>query len=412
MAKQLIIAAVEEVFGEYILNISKDNLKIAALRGQLKLENVQLDGDLIGSHVLGVFGLSSFGVLSCSARSIKVSVPWKNLEREPTKIEVRGVHLVCVPLTPSTAHQMYGAGDQIDPRCTLRTRAKRLVLARLERNFWNGQIPGEGPVMKRIRRAVKDVERSLKRNSKQMNRKRTSSNTPSEETEMDMVLENLVQSLGGSSNSGTADASRVSCASEHDTASSFTTDEIPELPRDWKVKLREKVMRNMEASIFDMHIRCEVPEHGLDFCSVDVSPSKSSPRRNLEKKPATERAFTIGFTLESLVVRTANKQWQIGSHNKRKNDDVNSSSESTNDHLGPNEYVIWNNKIGYFKKLSVYFDDEPPILLSEADVLRGNYRKLSADKLLSRVSAAMEILATFQEPGIAVRQLLCMATPW
>ncbi len=43
----------EEVVGEYVLNISKENLKIAALRGKIKLDNVQLDGELIGSHVDG-----------------------------------------------------------------------------------------------------------------------------------------------------------------------------------------------------------------------------------------------------------------------------------------------------------------------------------------------------------------------
>lgn len=159
-----LFAAMEEVVGEYILNMSRDNLKIAALRGKIKLEDVQLDGDLIGSHVLGAVGLAgNFGVLSCVAKSIKISVPWKNLEREPTKFEIKGVHLVCVPLVPSTATKMYGSGTMVDPRCSLRTRAKRLVLARLERNFWNGQIPGEGPPMKRIRRAVKEVERDLKR---------------------------------------------------------------------------------------------------------------------------------------------------------------------------------------------------------------------------------------------------------
>ena len=72
--------------GEYILNISKENMKIAAVRGKIKLDNVQLDGDLIGSHVLGAVGLSGFGVLSCWAKSVVISVPWKRLEAEPTKI--------------------------------------------------------------------------------------------------------------------------------------------------------------------------------------------------------------------------------------------------------------------------------------------------------------------------------------
>jgi hypothetical protein len=48
----------EEFLGEYIINIGKENLQVAVIRGKLKLDNVQLDGDLIGSHVLGAVGLN------------------------------------------------------------------------------------------------------------------------------------------------------------------------------------------------------------------------------------------------------------------------------------------------------------------------------------------------------------------
>lgn len=407
MAKQFIISAMEETLGEYILNISKDNLKIAALRGQIKLENVQLDGDLVGSHVLGAVGLSSFGVLSCSAKSIKVSIPWKNLEKEPTRFEIKGVHLVCVPLTPSTANQMYGAGTLVDPRCTLRTRAKRLVLARFERNFWNGQMPGEGPVMKRIQRAVKDVERDRKRStvkSRRHNKGTTTAANP-EETEIEDLIDNLVNTIEDSSNGG-SDRSP-----ELDDASSFPNQDLPELPRDWKVRLREKVLRNMEAIFEDLHIRLEVPEWGLEVSGVDSS--QASPGRNcagLGTKFAGERAFALGFTLESLVIRTANEKWEAGSHEKR-NHVGGLAIPLAKDHLGPNEYVAFNNKIGYFNKLSIYWDDDPPILLSETDALQGNYRKLSADKLLSRVAGAMEALSLSQDPGTAIRQSLSAKAP-
>lgn len=408
MAKQFIISAMEETLGEYILNISKENLKIAALRGQIKLENVQLDGDLVGSHVLGAVGLSSFGVLSCSAKSIKVSIPWKNLEKEPTRFEIKGVHLVCVPLTPSTANQMYGAGTPVDPRCTLRTRAKRLVLARLERNFRNGQIPGEGPVMKRIQRAVKEVERDMKRShSKQRRRDRGSTATTTEDAEMEDLLDNLVHTMGDSSHgSGGGGAnSSVDRHSEQDDDSFYSPEDLPELPRDWKVKLREKVLRNIVASFHDLHIRLEVPERGLEFSGVDAA------WRNVKgAKVAGDRAFALGFTLESLVIRTANDKWEAGSHEKRNHSSAPAIS-SSKDHLGPNEYVAFNNKIGYFNKLSVYWDDEPSILLSETDALQGNYRKLSADKLQSRVAAAMEALFTSQDPGTTIRQSLSATTP-
>lgn len=393
MAKQLIIAAMEEVLGEYILNMSKDNLKIAALRGQIKLENVQLDGDLIGSHVLGAVGLSSFGVLSCSARSIRISVPWKNLEKEPTRFVVRGVHLVCVPLTPSTSHQTYGTGTAIDPSCTLRTRAKRLVLDRLERNFWNGHIPGEGPPMKRIQRAVKDVERNLRRKSSTRTRKKSSFNKGSEEAEMDELVETLVQNLGDSSHGGDP---MLDHASEYESGTTFTADDLPDLPRDWKVRLREKVLRNMEASMHDVHIRCEVPDQGLG--------------RSDKEGYTGEGEFALGFTLESFVIRTANEKWEVGCHDKRRAVDGSAMPQST-DHLGQNDFVVHNNKIGYFNKLSFYWDDSPPILLSESDALKGNHRKLYSEKLQSNIVTAMDALMTRQEPGGSIRQSLATETP-
>jgi hypothetical protein len=413
MAKQFIISAMEETIGEYILNISKDNLKIATLRGQLKLENVQLDGDLVGSHVLGAVGLSGYGVLSCSAKSIKVSIPWKNLEKEPTRFEIRGVHLICVPLTPSTANQMYGAGTLLDPRCTLRTRAKRLVLARFERNYWNGMIPGEGPVMKRIQRAVKDVERDQKRSSsKTRKREKSMTNTTTantEESEMEEFINDVVHNLGAGVDTSNPS---VDVSTEADDTSFFSaTDALPELPRDWKVKLREKILRNIEASFHDLHVRLEVPEHGLEFKGVDTttttnsSSAAASPSRSSSTKRAERRAFALGFTLESLVIRTANNKWEAGSHEKRSFVD-DTTADTDKDHLGPNEYVAFNNKIGYFNKLSIYWDDDPPILLSETDALQGNYRKHSPDKLQAKVVAAMDALFSTQDPGNAIRQSL------
>lgn len=74
--------------------------------------------------------------------------------------------------------------------------------------------------------------------------------------------------------------------------------------------------------------------------------------------------------------------------------------------MGPNEYVAFNNKIGYFNKLSIYWDDDPPILLSETDALQGNYRKHSPEKLQAKVVAAMDALFSTQDPGSVVRQSL------
>ena len=100
MAKQAIIQTIEEILGEYVLNIDKEKIKIAALRGKIKLENVQLDGDVLGGHVFQKIGLSGFGILSCWAKHVTIYIPLKNLEKEATRIELQGVHLLCLPHSP------------------------------------------------------------------------------------------------------------------------------------------------------------------------------------------------------------------------------------------------------------------------------------------------------------------------
>ena len=290
-------------------------MRIAALRGKLKLENVQLDGEVLGSMILGAVGLEGFGILSCSAEFVKISVPWSNIEREPTKFEVKGIHLVCVPLVPSTAHKLYGGGTQIDPRCTLRARAKRLTLSRLERLFWNGQIPDEGPVMKRIERAVREVERDQRR--KKEGRRRRHSGPMSSDDE-----DNI-----------NTDGKEV----EHALEKLVGSDDLPDLPKDWKVKLREKLLRNLVASMENVHIRCEVDEGGLEFVPNPLRPLSQNAR-----KPAEARAFAFGFTIEKLLVRTATEDWKVGSHDV-KNPTDGSAMSSVKGHLGPNEYVVKNN---------------------------------------------------------------------
>ena len=382
----------EELFGEYILNMSKENLKIAALRGRVKLENVQLDGDMIGSHVLNAVGLqsTSFGVLSCSVQSINVIIPWNKLEQESSKMILEGVHMVCVPLVPLTAHKKYGAGTKMDPQCALKTRLKRLLLSRLERNFWNGRYAEEGgPPMKRVQRAVEEVKRDM------LKKKQHQGQNTHADGEESLLFED-----------------------KESEEWLFHTDgnDLPELPRDWKVKIREKMMRNMEASMYDVHIRVEVPERGLDFNHDAPQRKDETAKSDVEHQGELlleEHAFSFGFTLESLVVRTANEEWKAGSHDT-KNPLDGSQMSSVRGNLGPNPYVVKNNKIGYFSKLSMYWDQGPPILLAETDLMKGcrsQKQKLSADKWRSRVAAAMESLSRQQEPGGAIRQSLGAPPP-
>lgn len=376
----------EDVVGEYVLNISKENLKIAALRGKVKLENVQLDGDLIGSHVLGAVGLSGFGVLSCWAKSVKIVVPLKNLDKQPTRIEIQGVHLLCLPLLPSTAHRRYGAGTAVDPRCSLRTRAKRSALARFERNFFHGRIPGEGPPTRRMRGAMKLAERQLRKSKSKWRSKRLRD----EGLDDDDAFSELESSFFGDAASEVPDSIFMPSKSS------------------WGVKLREKLLRNLEVSMVDMHVRCEVPEGGLDF---------SHPgQRQFHQKygaeneiPAEQRAFSFGLTLESFVVRTANEGHAPTKSESFISDD--SSTESSRQQSQSKSFLSTSsgevqNKLAEFNNAAFYWDDQPPLLLSESYILATNDHSLSPNRLQGRISAAMEGMVHFQYPGERISQSL------
>ena len=379
----------EDVVGEYILNISKENLKIAALRGKVKLENVQLDGDLIGSHVLGAVGLSGFGVLSCWAKSVKIVVPLKNLEKQPTRFEICGIHLLCVPLLPSTAHRRYGAGTAVDPRCTLRTRAKRSALARLERNFFHGRIPGEGPPTRRMRIAMKLAERQLRKSKSKWRSQRFTE----EDLDNQGALSDFESSLFGDS-----------------------TSEIPDslfMPskNSWVVKLREKMLRNLELSMVEMHVRCEVSEGGLDFSHPGQrhNPSRFSAESGI---PAEHRAFSFGLTLESFVIRNAHDGDSFSRPDTSMNDDSTMSSSRqqslSNSHTTTSSWET-QCKLADLNNVAFYWDDQPPLMLSESFILVNNNHSLSPNRLQRRIAAAMEKMIAFQDPGGSIRQSLTEA---
>jgi Vacuolar sorting-associated protein 13, N-terminal/N-terminal region of Chorein or VPS13 len=385
----------EDVIGEYVLNISKENIKIAAHRGKVKLESVQLDGDLIGSHVLGAAGLSGFGVLSCWAKTMTIFVPLKNLEKEPTRFELQGLHLVCVPLLPATAHKEYGAGTAVDPRCTLRTRAKRSALARYERNYFGGRIPGEGPPNRRIKVALKEAEQRLKKGQW---RPATVQDVEAS-IESEGFMDDVVSELGDSFYTDSEDKSSKGEGVPEDLLSPQRT---------WKVKMREKVMRNLEVSMRDVHVRCEVAEQGLDF-SQNVDKSR---RRRSEKLPAEQRAFAFGVTVESAFVRTANDKWEVGSSrfvgdgsSSEQRTSVSSASGSSST---PRDVE---NRVMQVNNMAVYWDDDPPLLISETYVLRCNLHNLPPTKLQGRIAVAMEAMVQYQDPGLVIRKSLDKSEP-
>ena len=306
MTKELIAGVLENLLGEYVLNISKDTIKVGVVRGRIKLQDVQLDGDLIGSHISGAVGLTGFGVLSCWAKKLRISVNWAALEKDPTKIEIIGMHLLCVPLLSSTAGLTCGSGTAVDPCCTLRTRAKRSALARFERNFWLSE-------------------------------------------ENSAVLER-------------ASNNNVNVDNPNPNPNNNNIDK-----ESWKTKLKAKLLSNVEVSIRDIHIRCEVPFGALR--SINANAAQHATGNTKVEVATDQREFAFGMTLSNFIAN-----W-----------------ESKNTSLKDNTAL----KIFQINDLAVYWDDHAPFLIS--DFLIGN-SAIHLTKMQPHVTDAMFAMMHNQHP--------------
>jgi hypothetical protein len=179
-------------------------------------------------------------------------------------------------------------------------------------------------------------------------------------------------------------------------SSTSTPHDLPALPRDWKVKLREKIMRNLQASMHNIHVRCEVSDGGLDFCHPD-----QLRRSNQSSFPKSydQRAFSFGVTLDNFIVRTANERWEVGSH------EMDTKAESSG-HLGPNPYDARNNKLITWQNFCMYWDDNPAFLISDTPLIQAPDTKMASDKFHSKLADTMKSLYNQQEPGTKVRESL------
>lgn len=359
----------EDLVGEYVLNISKENLKLAALRGQIKLDNVELDGDVIGSYVLGAVGLSGFGVLSCWARTLKINIPYTNLDA-PTSLEIHGMHLVCVPLLPTTANRTYYGGQ------TLQTKAKRSALARFERNYYSGRIPGEGPQQDSY-----PNDRTMHSFNGRRRRSFASEDLGGEEdddgTDFDTTTEETARD--GHEDTPSAKAKRKS--------------RLPALRK----KITAKIYENLVSSINDVHIRCEVPGGGLTMSSPSTmgntgnTPSESDDDR---------RAFAFGLTLKCLSVRNMPEASLPDSGDVMSRfDQPRTRSMNTVDD-GKKAF-----KKAEIEDLAMYWDDDPCYLISDSALLHGRL-SLPVEACQRRIAEAMELMAMSQDPGFHARKSL------
>lgn len=387
----------EEHLGEYILNISEEKIKLGIVRGKLKLDNVQLDGDLIGSHILGAVGLSGFGILSCTAKRLVATIPWGKLEKEPTRFELSGLNIICVPLLPSNADRMFGAGTENDPKCTLKTRAKRSVLARFERNFFSWRIPGEGPP-----RPPRPNQNSRGNNGEDTNK---SWDNESQSQRSFYSATSIEDNYIGPDQDGNASVSSSGQFEEKEVCHENTTDAQQHT---WRQKFVSKIFRNIEVKVNDIHLRCEVVEGSLNLEPTRTHRRNESDSEDFSdtKIPSDQRSFSFGFTIDSIVYKSANSEWQTGNINWKteKKRSPNRGCTVETSPIGSDDEKRF--KVLQANKLSMYWDDNPPVLISDCHILNCSDHKLSSSKFLTRIRLALETMGKYQDPGAEILNML------
>ena len=344
-----------------MLNISKENLKLAALRGQIKLENVELDGDVIGSHVLGAVGLSGFGVLSCWARTLKINIPWTNLDT-PTSLEIHGMHLLCVPLLPTTANRVYYGGQ------TLQTKAKRSALARFERNYLSGRIQGEGPRQEGYQNDREMSELIGRRRWSFASQDRYGKEEFKDGDGLAAQMEECSQDEAG--HDGTSNKSERQSG-------------LPAL----KKKVKSKIYDNLVSSINDVHIRCEVPGGGL---AMSLSPNTDNSTSNTIDDGG---AFAFGITLKCLSVRNMPETSLSDSGDIMSRFDQSHTGAMNTPGDGKKTF-----KKAEIEDLSIYWDDDPCYLISDSALLQGRL-SLPVQKSQRRIAEVMKCMSMCQDPG-------------
>jgi len=148
----------------------------------------------------------------------------------------------------------------------------------------------------------------------------------------------------------------------------------------------------------------------LDFFQPD-----DDRRKSRSDRPAEQRAFSFGVTLDSVFVRTANDKWEVGSEKAKSTDDSSSRSSKQDDSSSSSFSAttastqsagVPRHKVFEINNASIYWDDDPPLLISETYLLRSNEHTLSPVRLQARVGVAMDAMRTNQDPGEAVRKSL------
>ncbi len=314
--------------------------------------------------------------------------------------------------------QMHGAGTEKDPKCSLRTRVKRSTLARFERNFFSGRIPGEGPPKPNDNNNnnnnsnMDDQTQSQRRNTTSSRRSRrkgsgegmSSKQMPSSLANTEHVADDAPRDdVSVMTNNTFDDAATTSSANEKDLENMNETQRNA-----WGQWFAQKIFRNMEIVLRDVHIRCEVgqgalnssPQHQYDQEEKNEPSNQNEKNRKKSKRSSNESAFTFGFIIDKIVLQSANSSWKTG-----RNIDFEQKGDTMT--VGGKENGVQDTKYKIFQvnNLSLYWDDSPPVIVTESPLLH-NQQNIDPHKIWSVIRIALDEIKQHSDPGGRIRSLL------
>lgn len=110
MARNLLLGVLEDVLGKYVDGLTKEHLKVGVWSGKIELFELKLKPSALDDLNLPIRAERGF------VKSVRVRIPWTQLESKPVVVEIDGVLLQAAPLdlTGLTAEQ---ARRLVEVRC-------------------------------------------------------------------------------------------------------------------------------------------------------------------------------------------------------------------------------------------------------------------------------------------------------
>jgi len=92
MAKSLLLNILVDILGNYVEDLTKDNLKLAVWSGTIELFNLKLKSTALDKLNLPV------KILRGSLKKLQLQIPWTNLESKPVSVIMDGMYLETGPV--------------------------------------------------------------------------------------------------------------------------------------------------------------------------------------------------------------------------------------------------------------------------------------------------------------------------